>query len=101
MQAPTRSGPGCAALLHDDRLALIRRDRPDGVQHSLPGGLVEPGEDPHAVLRRELLEELGLDLDDLPTRPRLCFAQDQATARPGRRRRPHRPAHRRPVRRRR
>ena len=73
----------CAALLHDDRLALIRRNRPDGVQHSLPGGLVEPGEDPATALRRELLEELGLDLDDLPTRPRLRFAQDQATARPG------------------
>ncbi|MFI8085350.1 NUDIX domain-containing protein [Kitasatospora sp. NPDC086009] len=73
----------CAALLHDDRLALIRRDRPDGVQHSLPGGLVAPGEDPATALRRELLEELGLDLDDLPTPPRLRFAQDQATARPG------------------
>ncbi|WP_380286485.1 NUDIX domain-containing protein [Kitasatospora purpeofusca] len=39
-------------LLHDGRLALIRRDRPDGVQHSLPGGLAEEGEDPHAALRR-------------------------------------------------
>ncbi|WP_159400644.1 NUDIX domain-containing protein [Streptomyces sp. XY431] len=70
-------------LLHDGRLALIRRDRPDGVQHSLPGGLVEEDEDPDAALRRELLEELGLDLADLPEPPVLRFVQEQETRRPG------------------
>ncbi|MFJ9947768.1 NUDIX domain-containing protein [Kitasatospora sp. NPDC091207] len=39
---------------------------PGGVQHSLPGGLVENGEDQLAALRRELLKELRLVLDDLP-----------------------------------
>ncbi|MFI8085884.1 NUDIX domain-containing protein [Kitasatospora sp. NPDC086009] len=73
----------CAVLLHGGRLALIRRERPDGVQHTLPGGMIENGEDPAAALRRELLEELGLDLDDLPDPPVLRFAQDQETARPG------------------
>ncbi|MFJ3791453.1 NUDIX domain-containing protein [Kitasatospora sp. NPDC090091] len=79
-QARTRM---CAVLLHDGCLALIRRDRPDGVQHSLPGGLIEPGEDPHAALRRELFEELGLNADDLPEPPVLRFVQEQETERPG------------------
>ncbi|MGW6915586.1 NUDIX domain-containing protein [Kitasatospora sp. NPDC054939] len=73
----------CAILLHDGRLALIRRDRPDGLQYSLPGGLIENGEDPHAALRCELLEELGLDLAELPVPPVLRFVQDQETRRLG------------------
>ncbi len=73
----------CALLLYDGCLALIRRERPDGAQYSLPGGLVEPGEDPADTLRRELLEELGLDLGGLPEPPRLCFVQEQETLRPG------------------
>ncbi|MFF3597975.1 NUDIX domain-containing protein [Kitasatospora indigofera] len=80
--APVRTRV-CAALLYDGHVALIRRERPAGVQYSLPGGLVEAGEDPLAALRRELLEELGLDLDGLPVVPRLRFTQDQATPRPG------------------
>ncbi|WP_327072116.1 NUDIX hydrolase [Kitasatospora purpeofusca] len=78
--APTRM---CAILLNDHHLALIRRERPDGVQHSLPGGLLQLGEDPYAALRRELLEELGLDPDDLPVPPVLRFIQEQETQRPG------------------
>ncbi|WP_280682153.1 NUDIX domain-containing protein [Kitasatospora sp. MAA19] len=48
-----------AVLVHDRRLCLIRRRRPAGVQHSLPGGLVEDGEDPIDALRPELPEELA------------------------------------------
>ncbi|MFB7476881.1 NUDIX domain-containing protein [Kitasatospora sp. NPDC056184] len=72
-----------AVLLYGGRLALIRRDRPDGIQHSLPGGLLEPGEDPAAALRRERLEELGLDADDLAEASVLYFVQEQETQRPG------------------
>ncbi|MER6401186.1 NUDIX hydrolase [Kitasatospora sp. NPDC001603] len=75
----------CAVLLHDDQVCLIRRQRQAGLQHSLPGGLLEheDGEDPLGALRRELIEELGLDLAVLPEVPVLCFVQDQETERPG------------------
>ncbi|MFJ2864078.1 NUDIX domain-containing protein [Kitasatospora sp. NPDC087314] len=75
----------CAVLVHDGRLCLIRRQRSAGLQHSLPGGLVEDedGEDPIDALRRELIEELGLDLAVLPAPPVLRFVQDQETERPG------------------
>jgi ADP-ribose pyrophosphatase YjhB (NUDIX family) len=73
----------CVVLVHHGQVCLIRRQRPAGLQHSLPGGVVEVGEDPSAALRRELIEELGLDLAMLPAPPQLRFVQDQETERPG------------------
>ncbi|MFE9427750.1 NUDIX domain-containing protein [Kitasatospora sp. NPDC006697] len=75
----------CAVLVHDGRVCLIRRQRSAGPQHSLPGGVVEDqdGEEPADALRRELLEELGLDLAVLPAPPVLRFVQGQETDRPG------------------
>ncbi|MFI8085880.1 NUDIX domain-containing protein [Kitasatospora sp. NPDC086009] len=73
----------CALLAHDGEVCLIRRQREAGLQHSLPGGLAEDGEEPLGGLRRELIEELGLDLAMLPAPPVLRFVQDQDTERPG------------------
>ncbi|HEU4675896.1 MAG TPA: NUDIX domain-containing protein [Motilibacteraceae bacterium] len=71
---PHAAGPGAAgravvacvgAVVHDDdgRLLLVRRaNEPARGRWSLPGGRVEAGEDDAAAVRREVLEETGLDV---------------------------------------
>ncbi|MGW1194412.1 NUDIX domain-containing protein [Streptomyces sp. NPDC002536] len=81
--APTIPIRTCAVILHDNHICLIHRERPDGDQYSLPGGLVHADEEVPAALVRELKEELGLDLAELTSRPVLRWVQDQITTRPG------------------
>lgn len=53
------------AVIHDEngRLLLVRRaTEPGRGRWSLPGGRVEPGESDGAALRRELVEEVGLEV---------------------------------------
>jgi len=54
-----------AALVHRGRLLAARRTRPASVagRWELPGGKVEPREDPHHALVRELREELAVDAE--------------------------------------
>jgi 8-oxo-dGTP pyrophosphatase MutT (NUDIX family) len=87
---PTEAAPStaiavrtCAVILEDRQVCLIHRERPDGDQYSLPGGLVHADEEVPAALARELKEELDLDLAALPGRPELRWVQDQITTRPG------------------
>jgi 8-oxo-dGTP diphosphatase len=52
------------AVVVDDsgRLLVVLRGRPPGLGlWSLPGGRVEPGEDDHTAVLRELREETGLE----------------------------------------
>ncbi|MBB5749295.1 8-oxo-dGTP diphosphatase [Micrococcus sp. TA1] len=46
------------------RLLVGRRSSPEGLAGlwEFPGGKVEPGEDPRSALRREVREELGVDV---------------------------------------
>ncbi len=44
----------------DDRVLLVRFEFPDATVWALPGGGVEPDEEPLDALQRELAEELGL-----------------------------------------
>jgi ADP-ribose pyrophosphatase YjhB (NUDIX family) len=53
-------------VIHLKRVLLIRRKRePLKGEWSLPGGLVELGEELHEAVRRELKEETGLDVEPL------------------------------------
>lgn len=56
----------CAIFDQAGRVLLIRRKHPPFAgTYALPGGFVEIGETVEAACRREVLEEVGLDLGDL------------------------------------
>ncbi len=52
---------GAAAIIFDDegRVLLVRWSRPPAL-YGLPGGRIEPGEEPHDAVVREVREETGL-----------------------------------------
>jgi ADP-ribose pyrophosphatase YjhB (NUDIX family) len=53
-------------VIHRKRVLLIRRKRePLKGEWSIPGGLVEVGEELHQAVRRELKEETGLEVEPL------------------------------------
>ena len=62
MNAP---GVGCgAAILRDGRLLLVKRRRaPEAGHWSLPGGKVDFGESVAAAVKREIREEVGLEIE--------------------------------------
>ena len=74
------------ALTEDDEVVLVRQYRAGPMQlvAEIPGGAIEPGEDPQEAARRELLEETGFEGDLRPvgklldcaysTRERYAFA---------------------------
>jgi ADP-ribose pyrophosphatase YjhB (NUDIX family) len=63
-ERPLRPVLGAAAVVvHDGRVLLIRRGQaPDAGAWSIPGGAVELGESVEDALRREVLEETGLQI---------------------------------------
>lgn len=68
MPPPHRRQAARVLLLDDQyRVLLIRfeivRQGEDFVFWATPGGGLEPGEDPAAAARREIAEELGLEID--------------------------------------
>ena len=66
--AHSNSEPTACALCLDDggRILLVRRARdPDKGKWDLPGGFLEEAEHPLETLRRELVEETGLEIEPL------------------------------------
>ncbi|MEB3182108.1 MAG: 8-oxo-dGTP diphosphatase MutT [Nostocaceae cyanobacterium] len=57
---------GVAVIWNDQRQILIDRRRPEGSMGGLwefPGGKIEPGETVKECIQREILEELGIDIE--------------------------------------
>lgn len=56
-----------AGLIMDRKGRVLLTQRPPGgplaLEWELPGGKIEPGESPEAALRRELLEEIDLEVE--------------------------------------
>lgn len=53
-----------AAIEHDGRILAARLPRGDGPSRwEFPGGKVEPGERPEQALRREIREELAMEIE--------------------------------------
>jgi mutator protein MutT len=50
---------------NDGEVLLIKHRFRPGSGWGIPGGFVEAGEHPEAALRRELCEEIGLELEEL------------------------------------
>ncbi len=59
--------PVLAAIIEDDRgrvlLAQRREELTQGALWEFPGGKIQPGETPENGLKREIAEELGLDIE--------------------------------------
>lgn len=56
--------PGVAAVIRDDEGRILLQEKASGEGWSLPAGGIEPGESPEEAMRREVLEETGLVVDD-------------------------------------
>lgn len=52
--------PGVAAVVRDDRGAVLLHRRADDGRWSLPAGAIDPGETPARAVEREVREETGL-----------------------------------------
>jgi 8-oxo-dGTP pyrophosphatase MutT (NUDIX family) len=76
--APTAPILKACACLVDARGRLLVFRHPEDGNMQLPKGTIEPGESPEAAVRRELLEESGIDyagaLQSLGTLDRECEA---------------------------
>ena len=64
---PLRLRDAARAVILDPagRILLVRFEFPDRSVWACPGGGLEPGESHEAALRRELREEVGLELEEL------------------------------------
>ncbi len=65
MREPVTLVVAAGVVIEGGRVLLAQRKRGAHLEGAweLPGGKVDPGEDPRAAVRRELAEELGIDVE--------------------------------------
>lgn len=68
---------GCVILNDEGELLLMHRNTPERVQWETPGGVIDPGEEPHQTAARELDEELGVKVEILKELGRKDFTEDE------------------------
>lgn len=79
-----RNAPTSGAHPPDNPQILITQRRvgtPYAAYWEFPGGKAEPGESPEACVRRELREELGVEVEISTVFPPLIHSYDHATVR--------------------
>ncbi|MGE7880423.1 NUDIX hydrolase [Bacillus sp. NPDC094077] len=54
---------GAAIIVQDGKIALIKRVREDEIYFVFPGGGIEEGETPEEATKREVYEELGVQIE--------------------------------------
>ena len=77
--------PVVCLVMIDKKGSIFAAQRPPekklGRHWEFPGGKIEPGEGPESALRREIREELQLNVGSLETLPETCHTYDFADIR--------------------
>jgi 8-oxo-dGTP diphosphatase len=56
---------GAVVMDEENRILLLKHRFRSGSGWGIPGGFLQPGEQPEDALRRELCEEVGLEIEEL------------------------------------
>jgi len=67
---------GCVILDDSGKILLMHRNTPTRIQWETPGGMIDPGEEPHQTAVRELEEELGVKVEIVKELGRKDFLED-------------------------
>ena len=68
---------GCVIENNEGKILLLHRNTPERQQWETPGGKIEPNEDPVFAAKREVKEELGVEIDVLNEIGRQDFVEDK------------------------